>query len=432
LYSAAFFGNHFDEFSRPEIQRRPVDEVVLLLKTMGLDDIGLFPFPSLVPAQSLAFAETTLLHLGALELEKPHKPTRIGRLMSVYPLNPRLAKLIVTARQMDVLNWAVVVAAGVSVREPFDGEPTFSADRGDVLRLLTAFGAYSFAKDKVAFAKQQHLRVKAMDEIAAICDQLIRIIQKVDNVKFGTLERPTVDEELQLAQCIFTAYCDNVARRDDKGQLYMTADGKRADLPGTSALFQKKPLYVCYSEIDETVPNKPKLLFATKISPIWVAQSGSKLLLTTKQVGLPEYRAEGDSVVGRVEATFGSQNWKLPDVWLPFPDPYRTFAAVFIDGRVIPGLKQFAARATARTEELRTNRQLPPRLLMIVNSLKRVEVASKRALEAKWKAEPLFLLTEYLYWLPDRSVQSKVQCGWPFTAEVPSVVFRHSSSDESD
>jgi ATP-dependent RNA helicase DHX37/DHR1 len=407
---------------------------------MGLNEITLFPFPLLIPEGSLEFAEQTLMHLGAIELEKPRAATRIGRLMSIFPVAPRLAKLIVTGRQLGVIDLAVMVAAVLSVREPFEGEPApeFQSDRGDVMRLLTAFGAFMFAKDKRQFAQQYHVRIKAMEEIAAIRKQLVKVIEKADTRSLTqkshdrVIDPPTDKQQALLTQCIFTAFCDQVARRDDKGTLYTTADGKRADLHGHSSLFEKKPLWVCYHEIDESQPGKAKLLLPTKISAAWIAHLGSKIYLHSKWIGLPDYRADTDTVVGRVEATFAAPNWRLPESLLPHPDPYRAFAAAFIDGLVLPGLKQFATRTTARTEDLRTNRQLPPRLLMIVSSLKRAEIASRRALEAKWKTEPLFLLTEYLYWLPDQAVQGKVQRGWPFAEELPPFAPGVSESESDD
>jgi hypothetical protein len=363
--------------------------------------------------------------------------------MATFPIAPRVAKLIVTARQLGVVDWALMVAAALSVREPFDGEPpaVLKSDRGDVMRLLNAFGAYMFAKDKREFGRQFRVRERAMEEMAAIREQLVREIEKVDSNALTAKSRdrlvdpPSDEQQALLTQCIFTAYCDRVARRDDKGNAYTTADGKKAELNGYSSLFEKKPIWVCFHEIDESVPGKPRLVLPTKISAAWIVPLGSKLYLHTKWIGLPDYRPDTDAVVGRVEATFGAPNWRIPEAMLPHPEPYRAFAAAFIDGRVVPALRQFAARITARTEDLQANRMLPPRLLMIVASVTREEIASRKALEAKWKAQPLFLLTEYLYWIPDKSVQARVQRGWPFVDALPPAaapVAESASDSDSD
>jgi hypothetical protein len=50
LYSSAVFENYFDEFSKPEILRMPIDGVVLQMKSMHIDAVVNFPFPTPPPA----------------------------------------------------------------------------------------------------------------------------------------------------------------------------------------------------------------------------------------------------------------------------------------------------------------------------------------------------------------------------------------------
>ena len=66
LYSSALFENYFDEFSQPEILRMPIDGVVLQMKSMHIDAVVNFPFPTPPDRQSLRKAETVLSRLGAL------------------------------------------------------------------------------------------------------------------------------------------------------------------------------------------------------------------------------------------------------------------------------------------------------------------------------------------------------------------------------
>lgn len=45
LYSSAVFNDEFQKFTTPEIQRRPIDDLVLVMKSMNLPVIN-FPFPT--------------------------------------------------------------------------------------------------------------------------------------------------------------------------------------------------------------------------------------------------------------------------------------------------------------------------------------------------------------------------------------------------
>lgn len=46
LYSSAIFNDEFEMFCKPEILRRPVDDLVLQMKDMNIDKVVNFPFPT--------------------------------------------------------------------------------------------------------------------------------------------------------------------------------------------------------------------------------------------------------------------------------------------------------------------------------------------------------------------------------------------------
>ena len=53
LYSSAVFQNQFVQFSEPEICRRPVDDLVLQMKALGIEHVANFPFPTPPAAEAL-------------------------------------------------------------------------------------------------------------------------------------------------------------------------------------------------------------------------------------------------------------------------------------------------------------------------------------------------------------------------------------------
>ncbi|CAF1682772.1 unnamed protein product, partial [Didymodactylos carnosus] len=67
LYSSAVFNDEFEIYSSPEIAHKPVEDLVLQLKTLNIDHIENFPFPTPPDKQSIYAAEKLLLNLGALE-----------------------------------------------------------------------------------------------------------------------------------------------------------------------------------------------------------------------------------------------------------------------------------------------------------------------------------------------------------------------------
>ncbi|KAG8709191.1 putative ATP-dependent RNA helicase DHR1, partial [Ceratobasidium sp. 395] len=66
LYSSALYETHFPAHALPEIERMPVEGVVLQMKSMGIDAVVNFPFPTPPDREALRKAEVVLTHLGAL------------------------------------------------------------------------------------------------------------------------------------------------------------------------------------------------------------------------------------------------------------------------------------------------------------------------------------------------------------------------------
>ncbi|CAE6445157.1 unnamed protein product [Rhizoctonia solani] len=123
LYSSALYESHFATHAKPEIERMPVEGVVLQMKSMGIDAVVNFPFPTPPEREALRRAEVTLAHLGALAGEGKvvvgGQITSLGRAMSLFPISPRFSKMLVTGRQKGCLAYVIAMAAALSVGDPF-------------------------------------------------------------------------------------------------------------------------------------------------------------------------------------------------------------------------------------------------------------------------------------------------------------------------
>ncbi|CAI5478634.1 unnamed protein product [Closterium sp. Yama58-4] len=138
LFSSAVFANQFEAFGQAEIERTPIEGVVLQMKAMGIDKVLNFPFPTPPDPHSLASALRCLQHLSALPppaspspSPSPSSPTitPLGRAMASLPISPRhartlLAILLEAARKVPVAYRMVgsagsrAVVAAMSVESP--------------------------------------------------------------------------------------------------------------------------------------------------------------------------------------------------------------------------------------------------------------------------------------------------------------------------
>lgn len=65
--------DQFEQFSQSEIQRKPVDDLLLQMKVMKIDKVVNFPFPTPPDIIQLKTAEKRLLILGALQQSSSNK-----------------------------------------------------------------------------------------------------------------------------------------------------------------------------------------------------------------------------------------------------------------------------------------------------------------------------------------------------------------------
>lgn len=252
LYSSAVYERDFEEHAEPEILRMPVEGVVLQLKSMDLQHVVNFPFPTPPDRQSLAKAEKLLSYLGAISPEG--KITDIGRELSNYPLSPRFSKMLTIGHQHDCMPYTIALVAALATPNIFIPEnqldlsappkPEFytTSDRladesrtklksayshahhlfsqhsstSDALKLLTALCAYAHAASKPTFCEQMFLSPKALAEATLLQSQLASLIHNnnpslLPNLYQLDLPSPSKTQISALQQFTAAAFIDQIA-----------------------------------------------------------------------------------------------------------------------------------------------------------------------------------------------------------------------------
>uniref|UniRef100_A0A0X3QAR2 RNA helicase n=1 Tax=Schistocephalus solidus TaxID=70667 RepID=A0A0X3QAR2_SCHSO len=128
LFSSRVFTD-MEPHGLPDILTRPIDEVVLLLKSyLGTIPLSRFPLPTAPSPTVVEAAERRLIALEALEEKHVNSEpvrviTRAGRWMARLPLPVRLARMLLFANQHDLMPYAVILVAALSVSDFFLPEP---------------------------------------------------------------------------------------------------------------------------------------------------------------------------------------------------------------------------------------------------------------------------------------------------------------------
>jgi ATP-dependent RNA helicase DHX37/DHR1 len=169
LYSSAVFEDFFEKHAKPEILRMPIEGIVLQMKSMNLDAVVHFPFPTPPDRQALKRAEEQLIRLGALSAPSPSegaaaahhsRVTDLGRAMSLFPLSPRYSKMLVVGQQHGCLPYVIAVVCALSVGDPFLREDALSLDNNDGDDLGEIDHATQASAAEVRLIKDPEVRAK--------------------------------------------------------------------------------------------------------------------------------------------------------------------------------------------------------------------------------------------------------------------------------
>jgi ATP-dependent helicase HrpA len=114
-----------DEFTDPEILRTNLASVILQMTSLGLGDIGRFPFVEPPDKRNIKAGIELLEELGALSTASdPTVPqpgprlTNLGRRLARLPIDPRLGRMILEAERLGCVREVIVIAAALSLQDP--------------------------------------------------------------------------------------------------------------------------------------------------------------------------------------------------------------------------------------------------------------------------------------------------------------------------
>jgi len=115
LYDEADFVRR-PRFTDPEVLRSSLAGVILRMKSLGLGDVRAFPFVEPPPARAIADGFDLLAELNAVDDE--NELTGVGRELSRLPVDPRIGRMLLAARDQQSLREVLLIAAALSVQDP--------------------------------------------------------------------------------------------------------------------------------------------------------------------------------------------------------------------------------------------------------------------------------------------------------------------------
>ncbi|XP_039619262.1 pre-mRNA-splicing factor ATP-dependent RNA helicase PRP16 isoform X1 [Polypterus senegalus] len=288
LYTQSAYKNEMLTTTIPEIQRTNLANVVLLLKSLGVQDLLLFHFMDPPPEDNMLNSMYQLWILGALDNTGGLTPT--GRLMVEFPLDPALSKMLIVSCDMGCSSDILIIVSMLSVpaifyrpkgreEESDQVREKFSVPESDHLTYLNVYLQWKNNNYSTIWCNEHFIHAKAMRKVREVRAQLkdIMVQQRLSLVSCGS------DWDI-IRKCICAAYFHQAAKLKGIGEYVNVRTGMPCHLHPTSALFGMgyTPDYIVYHELVMTT--KEYMQCVTSVDGEWLAELGP-MFYSIKQAG---------------------------------------------------------------------------------------------------------------------------------------------------
>ena len=216
----------------PEILSTDLTQLVLELALWGNEDITSFAWMDTPPPSAISHAQMLLTQLGALT--KEGNITKHGEAISRFPLHPRLAHMMMKAKELKLEYEASLLCAILSEK---DFSNNRSADLKERVTIL-----HDIKNNK----NINHINTKQAKYI-------LKIAKKLATVGFASADESHIKQNM-LGVLLAFAYPDRIAglRQNNKGT-YLLSNGKGANLHQEDELFNSKFLVI--ADLDAKTTN---------------------------------------------------------------------------------------------------------------------------------------------------------------------------------
>ncbi len=284
LYSEEDFLSR-PEFTEPEIRRTHLASVILQMQSLGLGDISAFPFIEPPDSRFINDGIRVLEELGALDDER--KLTNLGKQLSRFPLDPRLARMIIAGAHNGCLDEVLIIVSALSVQDPRERPPEkqtqadqkhalFREPDSDFLFFVKLWRSVEDVRGDLSenqrrqWAKTHFLSYLRLREWRETHHQLLIVCKELS---LGRNTEPASYEVLHRA--LLTGLLAQIAQKTDERE-YLAARNQKARMFPGSILHKKSPPWVMAAEVVET--SQVYLRTVARIEPEWIEQEGKHLL----------------------------------------------------------------------------------------------------------------------------------------------------------
>ena len=286
LYDETDF-NARPPFTDPEILRSSLAGVILRMKSLKLTDVESFPFIEAPPGKAISDGYALLQELGALDEDK--RLTKVGDALAKLPLDPRIGRMLVAARDLGCLTEVLVIAAALSVQDPRERPQErqqaadekhrlFADEKSEFLGWVKLWAWFQNAVDHKKSNRQlvdavhanflSYLRLREWREVHGQLHAMVTELGWKENDIPGTYDA--------IHQALLSGLLGNIGCKSDESGYYLGARGIRYLIHPSSPLQKKAGKWIMAAEITETTRLFGRCV--ARIEADWIEKVGAHLI----------------------------------------------------------------------------------------------------------------------------------------------------------
>uniref|UniRef100_A0A4W3GF91 RNA helicase n=1 Tax=Callorhinchus milii TaxID=7868 RepID=A0A4W3GF91_CALMI len=235
------------------IQRTNLGNVVLLLKSLGINDLIHFDFMDPPPHETLVLALEQLYALGALN--HLGELTKLGRRMAELPVDPMLSKMILASEKYQCSEEILTIAAMLSVNNAIFYRPkdkvvhadnarmNFFVPGGDHMVLLNVYTQWVECGYSTQWCYENFIQYRSMRRARDVREQLEGLLERIE-VEL----RSAAGDTVLVRKAVTAGFFYHTARLTRSG--YKTVKHQQGVfVHPNSSLFETQPRWLIYHEL---------------------------------------------------------------------------------------------------------------------------------------------------------------------------------------
>ncbi|MDP6651735.1 MAG: ATP-dependent RNA helicase HrpA [Gammaproteobacteria bacterium] len=284
LYSETDFDSR-PLYTDPEIKRTNLASVILRMLYLKLGDVEDFPFIETPEPSAIREGFKLLVELNALTHNR--QLTDIGRRMAMLPVDPRYARMLVTANSELCLREVLIIVSVLSIQDPREISSEdrqsalqklaqFNHPESDFLGFVNLWNHYETQRQDLSqnqlrkYCKTHFLSFMRMREWREVHRQLLFSCQQMG---FKLNKEPVNYESIHRS--IISGSLNQIARQLE-GKMYLGNRNRKFSLFSSSVMSSAAAKWIVSGDLIET--SQTFATMAARIQPQWVEQMALHLV----------------------------------------------------------------------------------------------------------------------------------------------------------